>query len=141
MSRLIFADTSAIVAKLLEGERHHAAAKRALRDLLQDGRRFLTTDYVFDEMVTRVRSLAGHAASIEAGSYVLESAVIEVLEVDRGLRDSAWGKYKRYREHALSFTDCVSFAVMDKYKIKDAFTFDLDFVKVGYVALPPTPRR
>lgn len=140
MARLIFGDTSAIVAKLLDTERHHDVVNEALREVLREGRRILTTDYIFDEVVTRIRSLAGHGPSVEAGRYVLESTVVDLLEIDGALRDAAWIKYQKYRDHAFSFTDCTSFAVMEKYKVKEAFTLDSDFAKVGYRMVPDSRR-
>ena len=140
MGRVIFGDTSAIVAQLLKSERHHELVNRALRELLREGRRILTTDYIFDEVVTRMRSLAGHSPSVEAGRYVLESTVVDILEIDRPLREAAWLKYQKYRDHAFSFTDCTSFAVMEKYKVKEAFTLDSDFAKVGFATVPVVGR-
>src|SRR5262245_15082219 len=113
MRRVVFGDTSAIVAKLVDTERLHEETNQALRDLLREGGRILTTDYIFDEVVTRVRSVSDHAASVKAGEYILGSSVVELLEIDKAVREAAWQKYKKYKDHVFSFTDCTSFAVME----------------------------
>lgn len=136
MGMLIFADASALVGKLLESDPYHAGANRAMRDLLRRGHDFLTTDYIFDEVVTRVRSVASHEAAVSAGEELLASEVIRIVEVEREVRDAAWRKFKKFKEHKLSFTDCTSFAMMEKYGIGEAFTFDEDFKRVGFTTVP-----
>lgn len=39
---------------------------------------------------------------------------------------------KKYEDKELSFTDCTSFAIMEKLKLHKAFTFDEHFKKVGF---------
>ena len=41
----------------------------------------------------------------------------------------------RYKDKELSFTDCTSFAIMEKFGIKNAFAFDEDFDKMEYMVL------
>lgn len=136
MQTLVFVDTSALVGKFLEGDEHHFRAVEAMRKLLKEGRHFLSTDYIFDEVVTRVRGRADHASAVKAGEGILSSEVIDLVDVDAGLRREAWRLFRKYRDQKLSFTDCTSFAVMRKYGIREAFTFDEDFEKVGFAALP-----
>lgn len=136
MGMLVFADTSALVGKLLDSDPYHGRANRAMRDLLREGREFLTTDYVFDEVVTRVRSLAGHEEAVSAGEVLLASRVVRMVEVGREISEAAWRMFKKYGDHRFSFTDCTSFAVMQKYGLREAYTFDEDFQKAGFVTLP-----
>ena len=136
MQTLVFVDTSALVGKLLEEDEYHARAVDAMRRLLREGRQFVSTDYIFDEVVTRVRGRADHGSAVKAGEAILSSEVINLVEVDPSLRKEAWKLFKRYRDQKLSFTDCTSFAVMGKYGLREAFTFDDDFAKVGFGTLP-----
>jgi predicted nucleic acid-binding protein len=136
MQTLVFVDTSALVGKFLEEDEHHARAVDAMRRLLREGRQFVSTDYIFDEVVTRVRGRADHASAVKAGESIISSEVFDLVEVDPSLRKEAWRLFKKYRDQKLSFTDCTSFAVMGKYGIREAFTFDDDFSKVGFDTLP-----
>ncbi|MBI2933751.1 MAG: hypothetical protein HYY16_19075 [Planctomycetes bacterium] len=52
------------------------------------------------------------------------------------MREAAWKLFKRYDDQVFSFTDCTSFAVMNKLGLKEAFTFDDGFRKVGFATLP-----
>jgi predicted nucleic acid-binding protein len=136
MTTLVFVDTSALVGKLLETDEHHVRAQAVLRGLLREGRDFLTTDYIFDEVVTRVRGRADHPSAVKAGESILSSEMIEMVEVDASLRKESWRLFKKFRDQRLSFTDCTSFAVMRKFGIREVFTFDDDFAKVGFETLP-----
>jgi predicted nucleic acid-binding protein len=46
-----------------------------------------------------------------------------------------------YRDKPLSFTDCVSFAVMEGKGLKDAFTFDANFSQFGMCGHPADPLK
>lgn len=136
MANLIFADSSGLIAYWCAGEERHERAVRAVREALRSGRRFLTTNYVFDEVVTRVRRRAGFAASRRAGEGLLRSRVITRITIDEDLEAFAWRLYERYQDHDFSFTDVTSFAVMRRAGIAEAFTFDEDFARAGFVAFP-----
>lgn len=136
MQTLVFVDTSALVGKFLEGDEHHVRATEIMRRLLREGRQFVSTDYIFDEVVTRVRGRADHESAVKAGEGIRSSEVIDLVDVDLRLRKEAWRLFKKYGDQKLSFTDCTSFAVMRKYGIREAFTFDGDFAKVGFGTLP-----
>jgi uncharacterized protein len=136
MASAVFVDTSALVGRFLEPDEHHHRATTTMRTLLREGRHFISTDYVFDEVVTRVRGLGGHSNAVKAGDAILESEIIELINVDPPLRKEAWKLFRKYKDHKLSFTDCTSFAVMDRFGISEAFTFDDDFKKLGYLTIP-----
>ena len=137
MRNLVFADRSGLVGNFLAADRHHAPARRELRRILRDGRRFLTTDYVFDEVVTRVRSMAEHREAVAVGERILSSAMIDIVDVEPADRHEAWRLFKKYDDPKLSFTDCASFAVMRRFGLTEAFTFDEDFRNAGFSILPP----
>ena len=52
------------------------------------------------------------------------------------LERRAWQIFKKYDTAGFSFTDCVSFAVMEALEIKQAFTFDEHYDVMGFERLP-----
>jgi len=50
--------------------------------------------------------------------------------------EAAWTVFSRYRDQAFSFTDCASFALMERLKVKVALALDNDFRAYGLPCLP-----
>ncbi len=135
---IIFVDTSAFLAVSNRGDKYHHEAVEFLRSIM-DGRKFtrvVTTDYILDETVTRMRFAVGHDAALRWIKKIRASAVLEVLKVDDEVFDRAVELFEKYGDKPLSFTDSTSFALMEKRKIRSAFTFDEDFENVGFEKYP-----
>ncbi len=96
----------------------------------------LTTSDVFGETLTALRRWAGHAQAVAVGNVLRKSGLVKLVSIDDATREAAWKLFKKYDDQLLSFTDCTSFATMDRFQIQEAFTFDDDFRKVGYSVLP-----
>jgi predicted nucleic acid-binding protein len=136
---MIFVDTSAFLALVNEKDNNHLAAVRFLEDI-KNGRvkikKIITSDYIIDETLTRIRYAVGHREAVEWGREILASNVVEKLEVGREIFEFAWELFEKYEDKRLSFTDCTSFAIMKKSGVERAFSFDRDFEKMGFVSLP-----
>ena len=136
MTRWILADTSAIVGLFLRDDEWHDPAREVLESLKADRRRMLATSDIFDETVTAIRRWAGYRPSIEAGEALRTSRLVTVVPVDDAAREAAWRLFRKLNEPHLSLTDCTSFAVMERFGIKEAFTFDAHFRRAGFDVLP-----
>jgi uncharacterized protein len=49
----------------------------------------------------------------------------------------AWRVFTTFEDKTWSFTDCVSYAVMKRLGIVEAFALDDDFKQFGFVAVQP----
>jgi uncharacterized protein len=127
----VFVDTSGIAALMWKSDKRHREAVATWSSLIDAGARLLTTDWVVAETVTLVRARAGCDLSVIAAERLL-AAPFEVVWVERALVQAALVWYSKYRDHALSLCDCVSFAVMRARRVATAFAYDEDFVHVGY---------
>jgi len=136
LRRWVFTDSSGLIAKFLAADEDHDAADEEMRRLAREGHLFLTTNYIFDEVVTRVRRLAGFRESKRVGEVIRSSKLIRTAYIDLALEAYAWRLYLKYRDQEISFTDATSFAVMETHGLEDAFTFDRDFARVGFTVLP-----
>lgn len=136
--RTLFVDTSAFLAVSNRGDRHHQAAAEFFESIM-NGKvftRIVTTDYIVDETVTRLRFVVGHEAALKWLKDIQTSAILEILKVDERTFGKAVKLFEKYSDKTLSFTDCTSFALMEEKKIRSAFTFDADFEKVGFKVYP-----
>ena len=136
---MIFVDTSAFLALVNEKDNEHVAAKQFLEDI-KNGKirvkKIITSDYIIDETLTRIRYSVGHKEAVEWGKDILASKVIEKIEIQREIFGLAWELFQTYEDKKLSFTDCTSFALMKKKGIEKVFSFDEDFTRLGFVLLP-----
>lgn len=51
------------------------------------------------------------------------------------IENTAWQIFEKYDTAEFSFTDCVSFAVMQAMGLKKAFTFDSHYDIIGFQRL------
>jgi len=133
----VLADTSALIALALAGERNHRSARNFVRN--NPGARFVLTELVLAETATvlRARVDARRAAAI-ARSY-LSSRRYEVVFIDAELLEGALERMEKLADRRLSLVDCASFENIDRLGLDGAFTFDRDFRDCGYVSMPAVP--
>ena len=67
---------------------------------------------------------------------IVASEMIDEAEIDAHLRVLGWEIFVAYDDKVLSFIDCTSFALMRERKLIEAFTFDSDFERAGFIVLP-----
>ena len=130
------ADSSAIIGLFMKEDEWHAPATKALEEIRKAHKRMLTTWDVFDEVVTALRRWGGYDVAVQAGEAMKASTSLTVVVVGDDVRDNAWSTFRKNRFAKLSYTDCTSVAVMKKYGIAEAFTFDEDFKKLGCTVIP-----
>lgn len=134
---MIFVDTSAWYALEVEDDTNHKHALGFL-STLRDRRygSLLTTDYVLDETVTLLWLRHGSASGLQFLDKIHRSKSIRILWVDEVIFWETRDMMKARTDKRWSFTDFISFIVMQQMSIKDAFTFDKNFEQAGYTALP-----
>lgn len=128
------ADTSALLAMTLKDDRHHARAKAFLQSHPQA--RFVVTDLILSELVTRLRARVSADRAVAAARSLLASRRYEVLFVDAVILDGGLQLMERFADQPLSLADCVSFEVMVRLHLTAAFAFDDDFRKCGFQMVP-----
>ena len=131
---MIFVDSSAWIALSNPRDRHYDEAITIFNRLLQRRIQIVTTDYVIDETVTRLRYDLSHAAAVKYLNVIertVQEDTLAVMGVDKRLFQETLRLFRQYDFARLSFTDCTSFAVCQKHKIAEVFAFDSDFGMVG----------
>lgn len=128
----VFVDTSVFLALYDKRDKYHARAKHALKRIRKQKVTLVTTDYIFDETLTSVLYALGYKTAVTVGEVLLSSSVVEIVYIDRELKEEAWNLFKQYGAMKLSFTDCTSFVFMKQKPLTHVFTFDTDFLKMGF---------
>ena len=131
---MIFVDSGAWIALFNARDQHHTDARVIYSELGQQQTRILTTDYVIDESVTRLRYDVGY----QAANHFLETIEraegtndLVVARIDGSAFEQAKRLFRQYSSEKLSFTDCTSFVLCQTYGISDAFAFDHHFPIMG----------
>jgi uncharacterized protein len=131
---VILVDTSAWYALASSRDTNHVLANRYLRSIRE---RLVTTDYIIDETLTLFRSRGEKLHSLEFGRKVIVGKFAEILTINDQDFQRAWAIFQQYDDKGWSFTDCTSFAVMERKAIPRAFAFDDHFRQFGTVSVLP----
>lgn len=125
---MIFVDTSAFFALADGRDARHDEATRSFDALLRAGRPLLTHSYVLVESMALLQRRLGRRQAIEFASAV---AAFEIEWIDERLHKAAvlaLGEQPR----GVSLVDRVSFLVMRRRGVHEAFAFDADFAAAGF---------
>lgn len=95
-----------------------------------------TSNFVLDETLTLMRHRLGWHAAQSFGSEARAGLLAQQLRVTVDDEDEAWAIFLRYHDHVFSFTDCTSFALMQRLGLTTAITLDADFRTFGLHCLP-----
>jgi predicted nucleic acid-binding protein len=126
---LIFIDTGAFLALYLRRDQYHRQAYKVFSSL---PRPFSTTNHIIDELATLLGRIAGYRYAADRISDLYASESIEVMASKREDEMEAIRWMRKYADKEVSFTDCVSFAMMRRLGIHSAFTFDRHFRDAGF---------
>jgi predicted nucleic acid-binding protein len=133
---VIFVDTSAFIARYLARNQFHNTASDYWKTLASSSVACVTSNFVVDEVVTLLsRRTTAHFAAQRA-RQIYASRVLHILRPDEADKTSAVVVLEQYADREISFTDCVSFALMKRHGITEAFTFDAHFATAGFAIKP-----
>lgn len=133
---MIFVDTGAFIARHLQRDQHHETASAGWRRIAADRERCFTSSFVLDETVTLLARRAGPAFAAERARALLASTALTILRPEARDENEALRWLEKLDDQGVSFTDCVSFALMKRHRIARAFGFDRHFSVAGFELWP-----
>jgi uncharacterized protein len=131
---VILVDTGIWVASANPHDRLHGTATNLVHNSPDD---LVTTDYIVDESLTLLRSRRRPAAAIMLGERLFGGAITDIHHVEPNDVREAWQIFQQFRDKEWSFTDCVSYVVMQRLNIRTAYSFDHHFHQFGTVNVLP----
>ena len=136
---IVFVDAGGWLSVLVEADRYHEAGSAYFRALIDSGAVVVTTDFVLDEVLTRLRYDVGHRSATEFLVLLHEAVAAGALSIRR-ITEDLWGEaeaiFLRYADARLSFTDCTSFALLRAQPADEVFGFDAHFEMMGHILQP-----
>ncbi len=137
---MIFVDTSAWYALKATDDGFHDDAV-TFYDVLMAGRHgsLIVSDYILDETATLLMNTKGGGIAPGFLDEALQSKSVRLIWIDPQLFHQAAKTFKSGSDRGWSFTDCTSFELMHRLKIREAFAFDRHFSEAGFDRLPNIP--
>jgi uncharacterized protein len=129
----VFLDTVGLIAVWDKADQWHSPADAVYRKLLSQGGRLVTTDLVLLE--------CGNAASRrpyrQRVNALRQSLIQDGLLLAPTIKETeeAWMSYDRGEADGASIVDQISFRVMRRFGLTEAFTNDQHFRAAGFVPL------
>ncbi|MBI5142831.1 MAG: PIN domain-containing protein [Nitrospirae bacterium] len=129
----IFVDTGAWYALVDRNDPVHGLAAEFLR---ANTIPLITTNFILDEAVTLINKRLGWKIASDVGGRLRDGLAASLTAVGDKDEDAAWAIFLKYREAGFSYTDCTSFAVMKRFGLDTAFTFDAHFAAMNFNVVP-----
>lgn len=121
----IFGDASAIVSLYDDSDPNYQKAQEVV--IKFSAGKFITSNFVFAEIVTILSQRMGKQPSIIAGEELIRSYTI--IKLTDNIETLAWEIFKKQTLKNISFVDCTTFALYQEGVFDSVFTFDRDFKK------------
>jgi len=137
----LFVDTGAWIALFSARDQYHAEADRLFRIALSRKVSLLTTSLVIAETHRFSLFHMGIRAALTAVERIEASRRVTIVFPGRAHHEDALRRLGRLAAVRLTYTDAVSFAVMQQTGCRVAFGFDTDFVAAGFSLWRPGARN
>ncbi len=133
---MIYLDTGAFLARYLARDQHHKKAVAAWSEIGRGGLRCFTSNFVLDETLTLLGRRAGYRFAAQRARLLYSSRVLTVLRPGREDELEAVEDFEKFADQKVSFTDCISWILMRRNKLRRAFSFDEHFRMAGFELWP-----
>jgi uncharacterized protein len=133
---VIFIDAGAFIGQHLRRDPYHGQAVAAWKRILRTREPCLTSNFVLNEAFTFIARQAGYWIAAERARNIYLSRQLTILRPLEEDEIAALEFFEKYADQKVSFTDCVSFVLMRKNKIRRVFTFDHHFALAGFTMYP-----
>lgn len=126
-------DTGALVALANPRDQYHDAALKRARAFLENGGRFIGTTLVLAELHGHLLRRMHPAAAASVLRAVTADRAYDWRDATAEMVDAALnGWMGRFQDQRFSLTDAVTFELMQRERLTDAFAFDEHFRIAGF---------
>lgn len=133
---MIFVDSGAFVGRHLPKDQYHSLAVRIWKELTGAQEHFVTSNFILDETFTQLARKSNYEFAADTARRIYASQAFLILRPSEDHERAALDYFEKYADQEVSFTDCVSFALMRSHGIRRVFTFDRHFRLAGFETIP-----
>jgi predicted nucleic acid-binding protein len=136
VAHLIFVNSSGWLALYNRNDPNHPAARALWESLRTQQVRFVTTDYVLDQVYTALKVFGSLQAARAVHELISRSELVRLFMVDSVIFERAWRIFVEDEQPHWTFTDCINYAVVQYTGASRVFTFDPSFNATGMAIIP-----
>jgi len=132
MAETVFLDSSFFKGLIDPKDDFYQLAGKIWQKLREKSESLVTSNFIVDETLTLLRSRCNLDTAIKFRNMLAEnSQIVKIMRVTVDDEAKAWQWFVKNWSR-LSFTDCVSFAVMKRLGLRRASAFDEHFKRAGF---------
>jgi uncharacterized protein len=128
----VFVDSGAWIALAASRDPLHERAREQWNQLQSAGAKLHTSVPVVIETFTFLDRNANRDVALAWKQSLYRLGSIKLLACELRDLEQSWDYFKRTDLHKLSAVDAASFAIMRRFRIRRAFTFDHHFAVAGF---------
>ena len=128
----VFVDSGAWIALAASRDPLHGRAREQWDELRSAGTKLHTSVPVLIETFTFLDRNANRDVALAWKQSLYRLGSVKILACELRDLEQSWDYFKRTDLHKLSAVDATSFAIMRRFRIRCAFTFDHHFAVVGF---------
>lgn len=132
----IFVDTGAWIAIADKKDQYSKIASQFYTDLILQRSHLVTSNLILVETFNLLFRTIGSKATIKLGDALKTNVFLNIEPITLIDWERGWNIFGKYDDKDFSFTDCTSFALMERLKVKSAFAFDVHFRQYGFSVFP-----
>lgn len=132
----VFVDSGAWIALASADDGHHAEAEALFRQAIRQRAQLLTTNLVIAETHRFLLHRAGMHAAAAVLNRIEASPLLTIEFATASHHEAARRWLTKLADQRLTYTDAVSFAVMDAVRCAAAITFDRHFTLAKFRRWP-----
>lgn len=131
----MFVDSSGWIALFSARDQNHGAADRIFGRLVERQTALMTTNLILAEIHRLVLYRAGMSAAAASLERVASSPLVTIEFATSAHHRTALEWLQKLQSREITYTDAVSFAVMEMSRCPSVVTFDMDFELAGFSTL------
>ncbi|MCY7346208.1 MAG: type II toxin-antitoxin system VapC family toxin [Pyrinomonadaceae bacterium] len=133
--KLIFADSSGWLGLVNTTDSVHQKATQIYDSKYAEGYNFITHQGILLEVGNSLSGLRLRQSAVGLKNKLEKSQRVEIRQLDNELYKAGWKLYAERTDKNWGIVDCISFVLMERLNIREAFTADRHFEQAGYIKL------
>ena len=133
---MIYIDTGALIARYSARDQYHQVALSAWQRLASLPWQCYTSNFVLNESFSLLARRTSYAFTAKRARWLMVSGELTILRPAQEDELKALDLFSKFADQRVSYTDCISFALMRRHRLSRAFTFDRHFSDAGFETWP-----